>query len=245
MNTAIGRLYPTTKFVIVLIVVILSVIETGYVMQYMIFPLIIVLSFMSKTAKQFINAFIKSVFPIVVFIFLMQVFLVPNDDQIHVWAFIHFSNRGLQESLTMSSKIVAVSSALLYFFQVTKVKDIIFALEKLKVPKKMTFLISSTIQMIPQMTSLSKVITDAQKSRGIESQGNLFIRMRAFIPMIGPLVLSSIQQAEERMLALESRAFSSNARKTSLYLINKRRVDKAIEILCLTLLLIYIIWRNI
>ena len=53
----------------------------------------------------------------------------------------------------------------------------------------------------------------------------MFVRMKAFVPMIGPLVLSSIQQIEERVLTLESRAFSSGAKKTSIYELKKQKAD--------------------
>src|SRR5699024_8184813 len=116
---------------------------------------------------------------------------------------------GLMNSLTMTSKIVAISSSIIWFFQVTSVKHIIYALEKSGVSSKVTFVIASTIQLIPQMLQLSKTITDAQKARGIETEGSMMNRIKAFIPMIGPLVLSSIQQTAERVLALESRASSA------------------------------------
>ena len=122
-------------------------------------------------------------------------------------------------------------------------KDIIFALEKAKVPRKVTFLISSTIQLIPQMTALQKTITDAQKSRGIETEGNLLIRVKAFIPMLGPLVLSSIQQTEERVLALESRAFSAKGEKTSIYIRKKCGMDYLLFLATVVLFIGYILWR--
>ncbi len=50
------------------------------------------------------------------------------------------------------------------------------------------------------MTKLSKTINEAQRARGIETEGSLLIRARAFLPMLGPLVLTSIQQTEERVL---------------------------------------------
>lgn len=243
MNSAIGKLYPTTKFAVVLLLVICSIFTPGYLFQYIMLPVAFVLSVCSGTAKQFLKTFFKSIFIIVLFIFIIQVCIVSNDDARPVWGFIHFSQTGLDESLGMTSKIVAISSLIIWFFQVTKIKDITYALERSGVPKKVTFVISSTIQLIPQMSALSKTITDAQKSRGIESEGNLIVRARAFVPMLGPLVLSSIQQTEERVLALESRAFSSKARKTSIYVINKKIADYVLEILCIAGFIAYIIWR--
>lgn len=93
------------------------------------------------------------------------------------------------------------------------------------------------------MTSLQKTITDAQKSRGIETEGSLWIRMKAFVPMMGPLVLSSIQQTEERVLALESRAFSAKGKKTSIYVLDKSIFDKVLKVVSAAALVAYIVWR--
>lgn len=243
MDSRIGKLYPTTKFLIVLLVIISSVFTPGYRLQYMMFPVFLIISILAGTGLQFMKNFIKSILVIVIFVFAIQVFIIANDDQIPIWSFIHFSQAGLVSSMEMTSKIVATSSAVMCFFQTTKVKDIIFALEKAGIPRKITFLISSTIQLIPQMTSLQRTIADAQKSRGIETEGNLWVRMKAFIPMLGPLVLSSIQQTEERVLALESRAFSAKVKKTSVYIKNKNGIDYLLTIITVAGLIGYIVWR--
>lgn len=243
MNSAIGRLYPSTKFAVVLVLIICSVFTPGYLFQYSMFLLALLFSLFAGTAKKFIGAFFKSIFVIILFIFIIQVCIISNEDAQPIWAFIHFSQTGLASSLDMTSKIAAISSLLICYFQITEVKDINYALEKSGVPKKVTFLISSTLQLIPQMSALSRVILDAQKSRGIETEGNLIIRAKAFVPMLGPLVLSSIQQTEERVLALESRAFSCKAKKTSIYEIKKKAADHVLDALCIMGLAVYIVWR--
>lgn len=243
MDSRIGKLYPTTKFMITFLVVIISIFTPGYVLQYIMFPVFLIISFMAGTTKQFLNAFFKSIFIIILFIFAMQVFIITNEDQTPIWGFIHFSQAGLATSLSMTSKITAIASAIMTFFETTKVKDITYALEHTGTPRKVTFLISSTIQLIPQMSSLSKTITDAQKSRGIETEGGLMTRIKAFVPMLGPLVLSSIQQTEERVLALESRAFSAKGKKTSIYVLNKTGLDLVLEIASVIFLIGYVVWR--
>lgn len=226
-----------------LLVIIVSVFTPGYQLQYAMFPVFIVISLMAGTGGQFLKTFFKSAFVIVLFLFAIQVFIITNDDQVPIWAFIHFSQTGLITSMEITSKIIAISSAMMCFFQTTKVKDMIFAMENGGVPRKVTFLISSTIQLIPQMTALQKTITDAQRSRGIETEGKLMVRIKAFIPMLGPLVLSSIQQTEERVLALESRAFSAKGRKTSIYVMKKSGADCVLSLLAVAALIGYIIWR--
>jgi len=244
MNHFIGKLYPSTKFVIVLLVIILSMFTSSPTFQLGLFTGVLILNLLSKTFLNFLKTFFKSIFVLVLFIFVIQVYIINNPDSQQIWGFISFSQMGLTTSIDMSSRIIAVSSVIIWFFQVTSVKDIIHALELAKVSKKVTFVIASTIQLIPQMFKLSQTITDAQKSRGIETEGNLLVRVKAFMPMLGPLVLSSIQQIEERVLSLESRGFSSTIRKTSVYTIKKSKLDYLISLGCLVIFILYIIWRN-
>ena len=243
MNGAIGKLYPTTKFCVLLALAVICIFHPGWQLQYLMLPIVLVISLLAGTAKQFLATFFKSIFIIILFIFVIQVCIVANEDAQPIWAFLHFSQTGLNESLLMTSKIAAISSLVICYFEVTSIQDIIFAMEKGGLPKKVTFVISSTIQLIPQMSALSKTITDAQRSRGIETEGSLIVRAKAFVPMVGPLVLSSIQQIEERVLALESRAFSSKAKKTSIYEINKTGADHVISVLSLLAIVAYVIWR--
>lgn len=245
MNSAIGKLYPSTKFCFILLVIIVSIFTPGHWFQYAMFPMFAVLSLFSRTFVKYLKAYLSSILLIVVLIFAVQVFIVHYDDTVPVWAFIGFSQTGLDASLGITSKIAAICAAIMWFFQVTDTKDMVYAMERANFPKKMTFVIISTIQMVPQMSALSTTIMDAQKSRGIETEGGLMVRMKAFVPMLGPLVLSLIQQTEERALALQSRAFLSKAHKTSLYQLDKRPVDMVIQIVCLVLFIGYVVWMVI
>ncbi|MFD2829630.1 energy-coupling factor transporter transmembrane component T [Corticicoccus populi] len=244
MNNVIWHLYPSTKFLIVLLIIVLSMFTPDYIFQLVLFGVVIVLSAISKTLSKFLSTFLKSIALIVLFIFIIQVFIVNNEDSSQLWAFISYSETGLAVSIDISTRIAAISSVIIWFFQVTSVKDIILALERVNISKKVTFVVASTIQLIPQMTKLSKTISDAQKSRGIETEGSLFVRMKAFLPMLGPLVLSSIQQTEERVLTLESRGFSSKNKKTSIHEISKSTTDYLIFGLCVLVFILYVIWRN-
>lgn len=91
------------------------------------------------------------------------------------------------------------------------------------------------------MTKLSQTISDAQRARGIETEGSIWVRMKAFIPMMGPLVLTSIQQTDERVLTLEARGFSAPIRKTAYYSVKKTAVDYFLVLLCLLGLIAYFV----
>lgn len=241
MANPIEKWYPSTKLMIVLTIIIISMFSTIPPVQYVLFGVALLLSLCSGKIGRFLTIFFKSIFIIVLFIFLVQVFIVKNEDSQPIWWFISYSQIGLDTSIGLSSRIVAISSIIIWFFQVTSVKDIVAALEKARIPKKVTFVISATIQLVPQMTKLSQTITDAQRARGIETEGSVLVRMKAFIPMMGPLVLTSIQQTDERVLTLEARGFSAPIKKTAYYSMKKTALDYLIVVVCLLGLVAYFI----
>ena len=67
MTSKTSRLYPSTKFFWVLLMVIICMFTPGYVVQYMVFPLVILLSVFSKNTLKFVSVFMKSILVIVLF----------------------------------------------------------------------------------------------------------------------------------------------------------------------------------
>jgi energy-coupling factor transporter transmembrane protein EcfT len=90
------------------------------------------------------------------------------------------------------------------------------ALTQHGLPASLTYIIVSTLQIIPQMQAKAGTIIDAQRSRGLETEGGLHRRIGALLPLVGPLVFGSLVDVEERAIAIEARGFKASRAKTSL-----------------------------
>ena len=86
-------------------------------------------------------------------------------------------------------------------------------------------------------------ITDAQRSRGMETEGNLWVRIKAFLPLISPVVMSSLINTRERAIALDVRGFGRKQKKTWLYDRPKYKWDPVIRVILVVLMIITIVWR--
>ncbi|GAA0485786.1 energy-coupling factor transporter transmembrane component T [Salinibacillus aidingensis] len=239
------NLYPSTKFMLPLFVTISIFFVPGYLYAYLMLPLCILIAFFAGKAKELVNLVVKGLLVLVLFIFIIQSVIAPGEEIFWSWGIISIKQEGVMRSLSLTSKIIAIASAFLLFFRITPVKDISQALERIGMSPKFSYAIIATFQFIPEISNRSKVIMEAQKSRGVETEGNLLTRAKAFIPVLGPLVLSSITSTEERAIALETRAFSAIGKKTSLNELTKRRIDYIIQVamvILLTILLIGRIW---
>jgi energy-coupling factor transport system permease protein len=83
-------------------------------------------------------------------------------------------------------------------------------------------------------------IIDAQRSRGLETSGNVFKRIQALVPLVGPLIFGSLVEVEERAIAIEARGFTLPRKKTSLREIPDRPVERATRWLLIGVLIVFI-----
>lgn len=73
---------------------------------------------------------------------------------------------------------------------------------------------------------------DAQRSRGLETEGNLITRAKSFLPLISPVVMSSLINTRERAIALEIRGFEAGQKKTCL---REGKMKTSDRVLCLVM----------
>lgn len=66
-------------------------------------------------------------------------------------------------------------------------------------------IVNSVFQIIPQMIGTMHTITDTQRSRGMETEGNIFVRIRAVLPLISPVVMSALTATRDRAIAFSQK----------------------------------------
>ncbi len=236
-NNAVLQLYPTTKLYLALLIAVSSVIIPSYIYAYSCFLIAAVIAAMAGCLRDYLKFSRKSILILVILILVMQMFFYPGVDEVWRKGIFRITNEGIQFGFKMSSRVLAIACSFVLFFRITEVKDFVLALEQNGFSPTATYVILATLQMIPEMKKQSTVIMDAQRARGVETEGSLMVRIKAFIPMLGPLVLSSIANTEERAITLESRAFTAPVKKTRIHKIELTRADKPLKIVMLIILI--------
>ncbi|QOJ78692.1 energy-coupling factor transporter transmembrane protein EcfT [Infirmifilum lucidum] len=111
---------------------------------------------------------------------------------------------------------VAISSALLFFLTTNQAR-LVATLFEMRVPFKAIYAIVATFQFIPLLAREADVIMQAQTARGLRTDVGLVGRVKNYLAVVIPLTLSTLNRVQTRAIALESRGFSSPAKKTLLY----------------------------
>ena len=82
---------------------------------------------------------------------------------------------------------------------------------------KVGYLILASLNVVPQMQRRMSVIQEAQNARGVDTKGTMMARLKAYIPLLGPVVMSSLTDAQERGMTLETRGFGIKGVKPTTY----------------------------
>lgn len=232
-----------TKFFFALLVVAAVLIIPGFILSFLVFPILLLIAAAAGIVKEFLGTVMKALLFLLIIIFFMQLFFYPGDHVMEQWGIFKWTEEGLNYGLTLTSRILAMGSAFILFFRLTDVRDFVKSLEDAGLPPIGAYVVLATLQIIPEMRRQANTIMDAQKTRGVETEGSILTRAKAFIPTLTPLILSSISSTEERAITLESRAFSAPTKKTSLHKLTKSTADRILPFVYMIILIGLVLWR--
>src|SRR5208337_3251003 len=114
-------------------------------------------------------------------------------------------------SLMYTIRFFTIMSAFSFFFMTTSADDLGLALEQAHVPYVISFTFTTAVRLVPTMAVDAQTVVDAQRSRGLElDKGNFLKRVKNYIPILIPLIISAISRSVELAEALEARAFGAS-----------------------------------
>jgi energy-coupling factor transport system permease protein len=107
--------------------------------------------------------------------------------------------------------------AAVIFLTVTPTEDFTFALSRLGVPFVMSFALTLAFRLTPLFIETGQTIAMAQKSRGLDlDTGGILKRIRNHVPIVIPVLASGLRRADQLAVALESRGFGKEKKRTLL-----------------------------
>jgi energy-coupling factor transport system permease protein len=148
------------------------------------------------------------------------------------------TTKAIVTSLSMSLRFIILLSSFSIFFMTTSPDDLGLAMEKLHLPYSLSFTFITAVRLVPTMAVDAQTIIDAQRSRGLElEKGNIFKRIKNYIPILIPLIVCAIRRSIELAEALESRAFSLEKKRGSLITLRMRNIDYLVSFLSIVFII--------
>jgi energy-coupling factor transport system permease protein len=114
-------------------------------------------------------------------------------------------------------RLFTIAMALALFGLTTEPRAFVVDLERRGLSPRLAFAAAATLETIPLMVERALAIQAAQRARGLDTEGSVLARVRGVLPLVAPVILSSLTEVEERSLALEVRSFGRPGRRDLLW----------------------------
>ncbi|MFK9090973.1 energy-coupling factor transporter transmembrane component T family protein [Bacillus salipaludis] len=234
---------PITKLLYILFALLLPIILPSFTVSFLCLGISIVLLCAAKVIRKTIPVFSFVFFVLFTVVIIQGLFKPENETVLFQIGSVAMYKEGLLYALTITLRVTNIVSSFMILVLTTKPSDLVEALVRKGMSPRIGYVIVSVFQIIPEMMSSMGTIMDAQRARGMETEGNLLVRIKAFVPLLGPVILGSLINTKERAMALEVRGFNSRAPKTYLYEEKTYTHSRLVQSVMLLLIVGAIAWR--
>jgi len=210
------KLNPLSKISIVFAVSILALVKLKLEFNLIVMLISLFLLLIARVPLKEIKSLLYGFAFMVTFLMIMYSLLsrIPGE-RIYLtlpWGTFITENTFKQAAAVAFRMLSLIFTALL-FLSTTSDKDIILALQSLKFPYSICFMVSLAIRSISMFADDWKTILDAYWSKGVDlNAGNIIVRLRNYVKVIIPLIMLTLNKIREIDFAAESRGFKIGLR---------------------------------
>lgn len=166
---------------------------------------------------------LKPIVPILLFTTILNLFMITSGMPLFELGFISITDEAVKTSLFMIVRILLLisgSSLLTYTTSPVALTDaverLMSPLKRFKLPvNELAMMMTIALRFIPTLIEETDKIMSAQKARGADFEGGkLMDKVKAVIPVLIPLFISSVRRAGDLATAMECRCYRGGEGRT-------------------------------
>ena len=189
----------------------------GYLGPIVLIVIMLLLASAAGVLTQLFRASVLLSLPIAVSVILVSVFTRAGTTVLFSLGPFDATFEGVDFAAQTLVRLLAISLSIGLFILTTDSQALVLDLERRGVSPRFAFVALATVGAVPTLVERAETISASQRARGLDTEGGLPARLAGVLPLVGPAVLTSLTDVEERSLALESRAFSRPGRRHLLW----------------------------
>lgn len=225
-NSPVHNLDPRLKIVLTVAFVFVLFLSTNFVGLALAAAVTLLIYKVSGIPLKMLKKSIKPLLPLILFTVILNLFFIkgPGDPLISL-GFIKIYKEAILFIIVMICRIIFLicgTSLLTYTTSPIMLTDglesLMKPLNKIHFPvHEMAMMITIALRFIPTLIEETDKIMNAQKSRGaMLDSGSFADRIKALVPILIPLFISSLRRAEELATAMECRCYHGGEGRTRL-----------------------------
>jgi energy-coupling factor transport system permease protein len=222
-DSVLHRMDPRSKLVLIFLFVCVVFLANNSLTYGTLLVYTIIMLSLSKISIRFIMSGLKPVLWLVVFTLFLHLLLTKEGTLLFQLGWIEVYEEGVKQGLFISLRfflLILMTSLLTLTTTPIEITDgleeLLGPLKKVKFPvHELALMMSISLRFIPTLMQETDKIMKAQSARGVDFTGGpVKDRVKAIIPLLIPLFISSFKRAEELAIAMEARGYRGGEGRT-------------------------------
>lgn len=207
----------------------------------------------SKVSLSFFTKGLRPMIFLILFTVLLQVFFSRGGEVYWSWGIFSITQFGVTNALYIFCRFVLIifmSTLLTLTTSPLSLADaieyLLRPLERIKVPAhEISLMLSIALRFVPTLMDETEKIMNAQRARGVDfNEGSLLNKVKAIVPLLIPLFISSFNRAEDLAIAMEARGYQGGTGRTKYRQLKWQQKDTVVALVFVGLTLILMLIRG-
>lgn len=252
-ESLLHRMDPRAKLTIVFLFVCIVFIANNTITYGILLLYTVIMIIFSKVSIRFILTGLIPVLWLVLFTLLVHFFFTRGGALLVDWGWFKIYEEGVRQGIYISLRfflLVLMTSLLTLTTTPIEITDgieyMLAPLKKVKFPvHELALMMSIALRFIPTLMQETDKIMKAQTARGVEfSSGPVKDRLKAIIPLLIPLFISSFKRAEELAVAMEARGYRGGEGRTKYRQLSWGMLDTGMILFLVAVAIILFVFRT-
>ena len=250
-NSIVHRLDPRSKLVAMILLIIIVFWANNPITNLILFVATGIFVALSEVPLSFFIKGLKSMFFLITFTTLFQLFFISGGQVLFEMGFIKITTQGIEQAGIIFCRFVLIIffSTLLTLTTMplslaTAVESLLGPLKRFKVPvHEIGLMLSMSLRFVPTLMDDTIRIMNAQKARGVDfGEGNIIQKVKAMIPILIPLFATSLKRADSLATAMEARGYQGGNGRSQYRQLNWMNKDSvALLLVCVLGLILFLL----
>lgn len=232
-NSVIHKIDPRVKILLIIAYIVFLFVANNFVsLGFMVLVTVAIVLLTKIPVKMYFKG-LKAIMFITLFTSVLNMFY-GSGEPIWQWGFLKITLNGISNAVFISIRIVALIFISCVLTYTTSPTDLTDALERLMKPltvfhikvHEIAMMMTIALRFVPTLLEETDKIMNAQKARGANmDSGGLIKRVKAMMPVLVPLLVSSFNRAYELAVAMECRCYRGGAGRTRMKVLKAETKD--------------------
>ena len=252
-DSFVHQLDPRTKFISTFVFIIIIFLANNWLTYLILAIFTLVALLASKIPMKFFWNGVKPLLWVILFTVVLQMLFTSGGDVYFEWSFIKVTSFGVINAVYIFLRFVLIIFISTLMTLTTPPLQIADAMESIMKPlgkigipvHEIALMLSIALRFVPTLMDEAQKIMNAQRARGVDfGEGNLFEQMKAIIPILIPLFVSSFNRAEDLATAMEARGYQGGNGRTKYRVLTYGKKDGVTALTLVVLTIALVVFRG-